>query len=244
MKHPWRFAVFLLVSLLLFGTRVQNSALNADEAQQNTACSTPVSIPSASQPNIFSPQEEIALGDIFAQSLDAHLAAIDDDALTGHLRAIGDRLSAQLPVSGLHFRFYLSDAPQANAFSIAGGRIYVTRKMVSFLRSEDELAAVIGHEMGHIVTHQSAIENTALLQQLQVSHIDDINDVFDKVNLIMESKTKLKRNPELPEKDQLAADQAGLEAVARAGYDPQPFPHFSTGWQKQKARPAPGSRSS
>ncbi|MGA8308258.1 MAG: M48 family metalloprotease [Candidatus Acidiferrales bacterium] len=223
MKHQWRFSVFLLVSLLLFGTSVQNSALNADEAQQSTACSTPVSIPSASQPNIFSPQEEIALGDIFAQSLDAHLAAIDDDALTGHLRAIGDRLSAQLPVSGLHFRFYLSDAPQANAFSIAGGRIYVTRKMVSFLRSEDELAAVIGHEMGHIVTHQSAIENTGLLQQLQVSHIDDINDVFDKVNLIMESKTKLKRNPELPEKDQLAADQAGLEAVARAGYDPQAF---------------------
>ena len=59
--------------------------------------------------------------------------------------------------------------------------------MVSFLRSEDELAAVIGHEMGHLVTHQSAIENTALLQQLQVSHLDDINDVFDKVNLLIES---------------------------------------------------------
>jgi WD40 repeat protein len=181
------------------------------------------SIPAASQPNILSPQQEITLGDILAQSIDGYLVATDDETLTAHLRTIGDRLSAQLPVAGLHFRFYLSDAPQANAFSIAGGRIYRTRKMVSFLRSEDELAAVIGHEMGHLVTHQSAIETTASLQQLQVSHLDDGNDVFDKVNLIMESKSKLKRNPELSEKDQLAADQAGLEAVARAGYDPQAF---------------------
>jgi predicted Zn-dependent protease len=185
MTHRWLLPSLALVSLLLFKTTIQDSALNAYEAQQSTPCSSPVSIPPASQPNIFSPEQEIALGDIFAQLLDTRLAANDDEALIGRLRAVGDRLSAQLPVSGLHFRFYLSDAPQANAFSIAGGRIYVTRKMVSFLRSEDELAAVIGHEMGHIVTHQSVIENTALLQQLQVSHLSDTNDIFDKVNLII-----------------------------------------------------------
>jgi hypothetical protein len=236
MTHRWLLPSLALVSLLLFKTTIQDSALNAYEAQQSTPCSSPVSIPPASQPNIFSPEQEIALGDIFAQLLDTRLAANDDEALTGRLRAVGDRLSAQLPVSGLHFRFYLSDAPQANAFSIAGGRIYVTRKMVSFLRSEDELAAVIGHEMGHIVTHQSAIENTALLQQLQVSHLSDTNDIFDKVNLIIESAAKLKRNADLPEKDQLAADQAGLEAVARAGYDPQAFFAFFDRFAETKGK--------
>ena len=221
MIHRRPLLTFVLVSLFLF--TIRDLALNAHEAQQGSPCNVPVSIPAGSQPNIFSPEQEIALGDIFAQLLDARLAANDDEALTAHLRAIGDRLSAQLPVSGLHFRFYLSDAPQANAFSIAGGRIYVTRKMVSFLRSDDELAAVIGHEMGHLVTHQSAIENTALLRQVQVFQLNDANDVFDKVNLLIESADKLKRSSDLPEKDQLAADQAGLEAVARAGYDPQAF---------------------
>ena len=215
--------LLLFVFVSLFAFTIGDSALNAHEAQEGSPCNAPVSIPVGSQSNIFSPEQEIALGDIFAQLLDTRLAANDDEALTAHLRAIGDRLSAQLPVSGLHFRFYLSDAPQANAFSIAGGRIYVTRKMVSFLRSDDELAAVIGHEMGHLVTHQSAIENTALLRQLQVFELKDANDVFDKVNLLIESAGKLKRSSDLPEKDQLAADQAGLEAVARAGYDPQAF---------------------
>src|SRR5580692_11100378 len=149
MIHRRPLLTFVLVSLFLFTGR--DLASNAHEAQQGSPCNVPVSIPAGSQPNIFSPEQEIALGDIFAQLLDARLAANDDEALTAHLRAIGDRLSAQLPVSGLHFRFYLSDAPQANAFSIAGGRIYVTRKMVSFLRSEDELAAVIGQDRKSVV---------------------------------------------------------------------------------------------
>ena len=215
MTHRRPLLTFVFVSLFLF--TIRDSALNAHEAQQGSPCNVPVSIPASSQSNIFSPEQEIALGDIFAQLLDTRLAANEDESLTAHVRAVGDRLSAQLPVSGLHFRFYLSNAPQANAFSIAGGRIYVTRKMVSFLRSDDELAAVIGHEMGHLVTHQSAIENTALLRQLQVFQLNDANDVFDKVNLLIESAGKLKRSSDLPEKDQLAADQAGLEAVARAG---------------------------
>ena len=185
-------------------------------------------------------EEEIALGYIFAQSLDAHLAAIDDDALTGHLRAIGDRLSAHGPVSGLHFRFYLSDAPQANAFPIAGGRILELRKVTaSFLRSEDELAAVIGHEMGHIVTHQSAIINTALLQQLQVSHIDDINQGFDKVNLIMESKMELKRNPGLPEKASWPRTKLGLKQWRALAMILSRGSIFRPAGRKTKARPAP-----
>jgi hypothetical protein len=209
------------LSLAIFSMRAP--ALNAFETQQSASCSSPVSIPQSSQPNIFSPEQEIALGDIFAQQLDSSLLAIEDEILTAHLRAIGDRLAAQLPAIGLKFRFFLSDAPQANAFSIAGGRIYVTRKMIAFLQSEDELAAVIGHEMGHLVTHQHAIEFTASLQQLGITHLGDSNDVFEKVNLLIESTPKLKRNPDLPEKDQLAADQAGLEAVSHAGYNPQAF---------------------
>jgi len=209
--------------LVLVAIVICAPALNAFETQQGTPCSAPVSIPASSQPNIFNPEQEIALGDIFAQEIDSSLMAAEDEALTTHLHAIGDRLAAQLPSTGLKFRFFLSDAPQANAFSIAGGRIYVTRKMVSFLQSEDELAAVIGHEMGHLVTHQQAIETTASLQQLGVTQLGDSNDVFDKLNLLFESRAKLKKNPELPEKDQMAADQAGLEAVAHAGYDPQAF---------------------
>jgi hypothetical protein len=172
---------------------------------------------------MFSPPQEIVLGDVIAESNDTVLDAIDDDALVGHMRAVGERVAAQMPVAGLRLRFYLSDIPQANAFSIAGGRVYMMRKMVAFLKSEDELAAVLAHELGHIVTHQQAIEYTALLKQLNVTSVGNEDDIFEKFNLLRESWPKLKSNRDLPDQDQLAADKAGLEALAHAGYDPQAF---------------------
>ena len=52
----------------------------------------------------------------------------------------------------------LIDVPTAEAFSIAGGHIYISRKIVAMTRSEDEMAGVLAHEMGHIVAHHAAIE--------------------------------------------------------------------------------------
>jgi WD40 repeat protein len=224
MRHESLLLRSTIVLLFLWGSPLGLSTPSAYPApQKNSQCGAPLSLPASSRPNIFGPEQEIALGDAIAESEDSTLSTLEDDALTAHIRAIGERLLAQLPASGLRFRFYLSESPQANAFSIGGGRVYVTRKMVSFLKSDDELAAVVGHELGHIVTHQMAIDFTGLLRQLNITQVGDASDVFDKVNLVFESRSKLKRNPESREQEQLPADRVGLEAVARAGYDPQAF---------------------
>src|ERR1700761_8059640 len=114
--------------------------------------------------NAFTPDQEVYLGDILAQMGHVDTTIVDDAALTSYLNTIGNRLVKQLPPNNLNFRFYLSDAPYANAFSIAGGRVYVTRKMIGFTRNEDELAAVMAHELGHIVTHQQAILYTRIFK--------------------------------------------------------------------------------
>ena len=49
------------------------------------------------------------------------------------------------------------DAPEAQAFSVARERIYITRKMVALFRNDDELAGLLAHELGHILTHPNAI---------------------------------------------------------------------------------------
>ena len=50
----------------------------------------------------------------------------------------------------LFTHFTLLDSPQVNAFVIPGGYIYITRGMLAYLKSEAELAGVLGHELGHI----------------------------------------------------------------------------------------------
>ena len=68
------------------------------------------------------------------------------EELTAYLRAVGERVLKKMAPTDLHYRFFLVDLPVANAFAIPGARIYVSRKLVAFTRSEDELAGILARE--------------------------------------------------------------------------------------------------
>ncbi len=189
-------------------------------------CPIPPAIqPVSNQLNIFSDQQEVDLGDVMAENLAHRIRIIDDDKLHGYLRTIGDRLVLHLPPSHLKFRFYLVELPEVNAFSIAGGRVYVARKMVALTKSDDELAGVLAHELGHIVTHQTAIQMTAQLREiLGVTSVGDRADIFEKFHLLLENEGRKPSHGSGEEEDkQYIADQVALYAMARAGYAPHAY---------------------
>jgi WD40 repeat protein len=192
-------------------------------SQQN--CPVPPAIqPVSHELNIFSDQQEVDLGDAMAESLARRIRIIDDDKLNAYLRTLGDRLVQHLPPTQLKFRFYLVELPEVNAFSIAGGRVYVARKMVALTRSDDELAGVLAHELGHIVTHQTAIQITARLREvLRVTQVGDRADVFEKFHLLIENEARKPGHGGDEEDKQYVADQVALYAMARAGYAPHAY---------------------
>jgi hypothetical protein len=111
-------------------------------SQQN--CPLPPAIqPVSRELNIFSDEQEVDLGDAMAESLARRIRIIDDDKLAAYLRSLGDRLVQHLPPNQMKFRFYLVELPEVNAFSIAGGRVYVARKMVAFAKSDARRVAVL-----------------------------------------------------------------------------------------------------
>ena len=183
------------------------------------------------EPNIFTEEQEVDLGDAIAEQIQRDFRVIDDDEVTGHLRRIGERVVKHLPPTKLRFHFFLVDLSEANAFVLPGGRIYVSRKMVAFAQSEDELAAVIAHEIGHLVARQQSVNMTRRLKEaLGVTQVTDRRDIFDKYNLLVEN---IARKPEVfrrgdnhEGKDQIEADQIGLFALAASGYDPQVWPRL------------------
>jgi len=65
-----------------------------------------------------------------------------------YLQRVTDKLAAcaDLPYT---IRTYVVDEPEANAFALPGGKIMITRGMLGQIRNENELASVIGHELGH-----------------------------------------------------------------------------------------------
>src|ERR1700733_4485803 len=103
--------------------------------------------------DMFSPQQEVWLGDVQGAGIEQSVTIVPDKTLTAYLQSMSDELARPLPQDHVPFRVKLVDVPTAEAFSIAGGRIYISRKLVAFTRSQDELAGVLAHEMGHIIAH-------------------------------------------------------------------------------------------
>jgi hypothetical protein len=120
----------------------------------------------------------------------------------------------------------LIDAPVVDAFSTMGGRIYVSRKMVAFLRNEDELAGLLGHEIGHIVSDQPATEMSMLFQQvLGVRQVTSREDIANRYNQLLDNaarRTQAYKNLAAREEpDQYIADHIAIYASANAGYAPR-----------------------
>ena len=215
-----------IFSLLLVAGGVFGSSTSA---APQVECRAPLP-PTSREANIFTAAQENDLGDAVAERFESSLRIIDDQALTENLRRIGNRLVAHLPPTALKIRFHLVDVPDANAFVLPGGRIYVSRKLVGLTRTEDELAGVLGHELGHLVARQVTIAITKQFKQvLNVTALGDRQDVLAKYNRLMDNagrKPGVFREGGHQGPDQIEADRLGVFIVAAAGYDPRAHAAF------------------
>lgn len=239
-------ATILRVCLLAFVCNLcAPQLLRAQGTPPSSRCQPPAPLVATAGANIFTPQQEMDLGDAIAEQVQRDFRVIEDDATTAHLRRIGERIVRQMPQTGLQFRFFLFDIPEANAFTLPGGRIYVSRKLIALTRSEDELAGVISHELGHAVTRQPATGMTRLLREvLGVTSVSDRQDIFAKYNELVENTRRkpkaFNRGESHEQKEQVIADQIGLYALAAAGYDPQSLSAFWDRYAETKGKTSGG----
>jgi len=177
-------------------------------------------------PDIFNDRQEQDLGDALAEFFESDMRIAPQTA-NYELTRVGDRLLATLPPTGIHYRFRIYDSGEINAFSLAGGRVYVSRKLIAAAKNEDELAGVLAHELGHLSTHQTAIEMTRVFRiRLGVEQMGDRADIFAKVHRLFDTPEKAQEEEGRESLDELEADRVALYALVRAGYAAESFPTF------------------
>lgn len=99
------------------------------------------------------PVQEFQMGKTVASRLLPLYKMVDpSDPRAAYLSRVGTAmaLASNDPMPYQGYLFLLVESDEVNAFAVPGGFVFVTTAMLDFLRDEDELAAIIGHEMGHM----------------------------------------------------------------------------------------------
>jgi predicted Zn-dependent protease len=134
---------------------------------------------------------------------------------------VGRRVASVSHRRGLPYRFTVLDSPIVNAFALPGGGIYVTRGLLAYLNSEAELAAVLGHEVGHVTARHGAQAVTRVVSyQILAGLVTALDKRLEQLRPISDATAgliflKYGRDAEYQ------ADELGLGYAAKAGYDPR-----------------------
>jgi len=108
-----------------------------------------------SQLSLVSEQQEIGMGRQADREIVSSIGLYEDERLQRYVAGLGARLAGESERPGLPWTFRVVDDSAVNAFALPGGFIYVTRGLMAHMRSEAQLAGVLGHEIGHVTGRHS-----------------------------------------------------------------------------------------
>lgn len=167
--------------------------------------------------------QEIALGRDTDVEIRKQYNVYQNPALQNYVNRVGQALAQRSHRNNLKYHFTVVDSPEINAFALPGGYIYITRGIMAYLNSEAELAAVLGHEIGHVtarhgVRQQSAAQATSIGIALASILFPQINTQLGQSLANLFGGALLSG---YGREHELESDRLGAQYLARAGYDPQ-----------------------
>ncbi len=224
----------------MFRTLIRTGALTAAIALAGGCAMNPVT--RQSQFMLVSQAQEIQIGEKAAKEVRQEYGYYDAlPGLNAYVNAVGEKLVAQCQRRDIVYHFQVVDSPVINAFALPGGYIYVTRGILARMNSEDELAAVLGHELTHVAARHGAAQlSKAYAAQFGVAAVSLINpDVARSLGGLVDVSLQLaflgySRGLEHQ------ADEYGITYAERAGYNPRGavklFHMFGTLEKKEPSR--------
>jgi predicted Zn-dependent protease len=172
------------------------------------------------QLNLYSQEQEIALGRQYHQQIIQQIGLYGDRELQSYVERLGRQLAARSERPDLPWHFTVVDDAAVNAFALPGGYIYVTRGLAGHMGSEAELAGVLGHEIGHVTGRHSVNQlSKAQLTQIGLTlgmilspEAAQYGDLANLAGGLMFLK--------FGRDDERQADDLGLRYITRSGYPP------------------------
>jgi len=170
----------------------------------------------------FSEDKDVEMGDKYAPQIEAALGGrLPDENLQNYINDIGQRIARFCHRPDIAYYFTVVDQKAINAFAVPGGHVFITRGLLEKLDSEAQLAAILGHEVGHIVARDTMaalsrqIGMTALLAAAAGVGGSGSGDLMAGTAFVS-GVLGLQYSRD----DEKAADLVGMAYIIQAGYDP------------------------
>lgn len=173
---------------------------------------------------LVSEAQEIQMGREADADVRKTMGVYTDAAWQAYVTNVGMKLAKASHRPNLPWKFTVVDEPAVNAFALPGGFIYITRGILPYLRDEAELAAVLGHEVGHVDARHSASQMSK--QQVAGGLLAVGGALAPKYGTVFDvaggglGLLFLKYGRE----DELEADRLGTGYSAASGWDPAGMP--------------------
>ncbi len=177
----------------------------------------------------ITPQQEIALGLQAEKQILSKVKLSTNKKYNAAVTEVGRRIASVTGISGYQWEFFVVDAPNtANAFCLPGGKVFVYSGILKYTSNKNELAAVMGHEIGHALARHGA-------ERLSQSQLANFGGQILKVVMATQGVSSGSSNAVLQaygmasqygvilpysRTQEYEADKIGLVLMAKAGYDP------------------------
>ena len=169
---------------------------------------------------LISEQQDIEIGRKYAPEVEKQMGGrIANQALQNYIDRVGQRLARVSHRRNFQYHFAALNHESVNAFALPGGYVYITKGMLKELTTEAQLAAILGHEITHIVARDvAAAMSREIGIELLLSAVTSQRtpgSVLTAANL-----THQILGLQFSKKDEKDADLAGLDYMVWAGYNP------------------------
>lgn len=180
---------------------------------------------------LMSVEGEKEIGAENAKEIEKAMGLYKAPALLNYVQTIGNRLAQYSPYQEIDYQFQIVDSEEPNAFALPGGYVYVSRGLLVLVNSEDELAGVIGHEIGHVAARHSVQRLTRAAPLGLVTGITSaaVGIVSSSLANVVSGTGGLLNSAILSPYSRGQEDDAdaiGQELAAKAGWSPEGISHF------------------
>jgi len=181
--------------------------------------------------NLFSPEQDVELGEASAAEVARQSVVVEDERVTEYVQRLGDKIAARAPGYKFRYKFVVVDSRETNAFALPGGYVFVNSGAIEAARNEGELAGVLSHEISHVVLrHGTNQASKAYVAKTAMQFLDaalggakkDLRRLAYSLGLAGPGRLFVKFNRDA----EMQADVEGARLMAEAGYDPRDMAGF------------------